>query len=65
MDSKITTDDPRRWKKHYMTAKERCYHMSKGCPSFGENYDNIEWGDLEIVESGGEAPPIGVRKRLG
>jgi hypothetical protein len=39
----ITLDDPKRWKKHNMTAKERCYHMSKGEPSYRENYDRIKW----------------------
>jgi hypothetical protein len=39
----ITLDDPKRWKKHHMTAKERCYHMSKGEPSFRDNYDKIKW----------------------
>lgn len=39
----ITLDDPKRWKKHYMSAQERCYHMSKGNPLFGENYDKIDW----------------------
>jgi hypothetical protein len=39
----VTTDDPKRWKKHYRTSKMQCYLESGANPLFRQNYDKIKW----------------------
>lgn len=39
----VTLDDPRRWKKHFRSAKMHCYLSGGVSGRYWENYDLVRW----------------------